>query len=299
MSITRTAAYSLVPLLSRLVLAAAFVPAGWDKIIGEEQVFEGQAAQILQRLGVGETVSDTATAQAGIEGTVLASAMQEVETGSLIQSRRPRPGDPQGGDVIEVPVVIQAPPPEPVVVVSQPQPEPVPPEALTPTLSQRERGPEIVNPRPPVLTDEPREVIEAGDAAPVKAKRLHNVTVMLVTAGRWPEGLKPDWMAWAAAGTELVGGALILIGIFSRIWGLGLAVTMGFAFYMTSLGSVTEYGLFALPMPEFNRAFTQIGLFVMALGVTLTGAGAFSLDRMLFRGGGDGDEEEEHLLHLG
>ena len=41
MSLTRNASANLVPLLSRLVLAAAFIPAGYDKIMGEPVIFEG------------------------------------------------------------------------------------------------------------------------------------------------------------------------------------------------------------------------------------------------------------------
>ncbi len=119
---------------------------------------------------------------------------------------------------------------------------------------------------------------------------------MLVGA-RWPDNLKPQWVGWAAAGTELVGGGLILLGVFSRIWGLGLAITMGVAFYLTSLTAFIQYGFMHLPMADFYRGFTQICLFVMAFGVVLGGAGTLSLDGLLF--GGDYEEEEEHLLHLG
>ena len=60
---------------------------------------------------------------------------------------------------------------------------------------------------------------------------------------------------------------------------------------MTSLGAVQEYGVFALPVAESNQLFAQLGLFVMALGVAMTGAGAMSLDRALFgRAGDDGDD---------
>jgi uncharacterized membrane protein YphA (DoxX/SURF4 family) len=104
-------------------------------------------------------------------------------------------------------------------------------------------------------------------------------------------------VATETQGAEALGGALILVGLFSRVWGLGLAVTMGFAFWLTSVAAVGEYGFFSLPIPEFNRAFAQLGLFVLAVSVLLTGAGGMSLDRALFRGGAD--ESEEHLLHLG
>ena len=91
---------------------------------------------------------------------------------------------------------------------------------------------------------------------------------------------------------------MILVGLFSRVWGLGLAITMCTAFYVTSLPALLGVGnlftgLFNLPMDAFNGMFTQLGLFVLAFGVFLTGAGPISLDRALFRKGDDDDEDDE------
>ena len=52
MSFTRKAAFGYVPLLSRVVLAAAFIPAGWDKIMGDPIVYTGADAALLRRMGV-------------------------------------------------------------------------------------------------------------------------------------------------------------------------------------------------------------------------------------------------------
>jgi len=130
----------------------------------------------------------------------------------------------------------------------------------------------------------------------VRAKRLHRLTVMLVNDSPYPERFKPEWLAWAAAGLELAGGGLLLLGLLSRIWAGGLAITLVFAFYMTSLEPLLDYGVLNLPMPVFNQIFMQICLFVMALGVTMTGAGGLSIDRLLF---GGGEFDEDHHLHLG
>jgi uncharacterized membrane protein YphA (DoxX/SURF4 family) len=119
---------------------------------------------------------------------------------------------------------------------------------------------------------------------------------MLVSDSPYPERFKPHWLAWAAAGIELVGGGLLLLGLLSRVWGAGLAVTIGLAFYMTSLEPMLDYGVMNLPMPVFYQAFAQICLFVMALGIAMTGAGGLSIDRLLF---GGGDYEDDHHLHLG
>ena len=277
MSFTRSAARNLVPLLSRIVLAAAFIPMGWDKIMGEEQVFTGQDAEILQRLGVGGP-AEGGEALSRATGHVLAS--YQVETGSLLDRRRPS----------SPPQLPQAPP------LPQDQGEPQEEETvdtpLTPPADEEEAEAPVA-PSPPPLPSQIEDV--EPEVGGVKARRLHRITIML--DGRWPEKLKPQWMAWAAAGTELVGGTLIAVGLFARLCGLGLAITMGFAFYLTSSAAVGEHGLFALPVEDFNRVFCQIGLSVLAFGVLLTGAGGVSVDRALFRS--EGDTEEEHLLNLG
>jgi uncharacterized membrane protein YphA (DoxX/SURF4 family) len=297
MSFSRTASVTVVPLLARLVLAAAFIPAGWDKIMGDPVVYEGQDALTLRKLGIGEPP----TAVGDLAGTgqeVLGSYQQDVETGRLRDRVRPSGDKEQEGSSGPAPGPAPAPkwrPKPPPAQAETPPPQPPEPPVEEPAPPK----PEPPKPPPPKPQPQPQPDPPAADkvdATPVQARRLYRVALMLEANG-WPQTLRPGWMAWAAAGTEVLGGALILIGLFSRVWGLGLAVTMGFAFWMTSLTAVGEYGFFALPISDFNRVFAQVGLFVLAASVMMTGAGGMSLDRALFRGGGD--EAEEHLLHLG
>ena len=302
MSFSRKASANVVPLLSRLVLAAAFIPAGWGKIMGEPSVYRDQEALTLQQLGIGESLSAADLAKAGQD--VLGSYQQDVETGRLRDrvgsgkdeneadpAGQPAPAPPPRWKPKPKPTPIEPAKPEPPVV-EEPVQEPTPPKPEPVPVPE----PPKPEPKPEPLPEPPAVDAGQADAPAVKARRLYRVTLMLDAAG-WPQKLKPGWMAWAAAGTEVVGGALILVGLFSRVWGLGLAITMGFAFWLTSVGAVADYGFFSLPIPEFNRAFAQLGLFVLATGVLLTGAGGVSLDRALFRGGAD--DSEEHLLHLG
>ncbi len=276
MSLTRNASANLVPLLSRLVLAAAFIPAGYDKIMGEPVLFEGQEAETLQRLGVG----DDAAAYSQLSQLTL--YQEDVETGRLRDRIRPRP---DGAGSTPPPTPAPAPPPRPILPKPVPKPEPTPPPKPEP------------KPEPPVVKPQPDPAPRSvGSVGAVRAKRLHRLTVLLVNNSPYPERFKPEWLAWAAAGTELVGGGLLLLGLLSRVWGAGLAITIAFAFYMTSLEPLLDYGVMNLPMPIFNQVFTQIFLFVMAIGVTMTGAGGFSIDRLLF---GGGDFDEDHHLHLG
>ena len=287
MSFIRSASANFVPLLSRLVLAAAFIPAGYDKIMGDPVVFEGQAAQTLRRLGVGESAG-----KRSVQLSQLTLYQDDVETGRLRDRIRPRgtSGKSAGSTGGPRPTPAPAPPPRPAPPEPTPKPPPVvtPPPVKPPGVTQPAR---IV--QPPARA--PSKSATGGDSA-FRAKPLHRVTMMLLDNSPLPESFKPQWLAWAAAGTELVGGGLILLGLFSRVWGLGLAITMAVAFYLTSLTPVLDYGALNVPMPVFNQAFTQIGLFALALGVAITGAGGLSIDRLLFRGG---DYDDDHMLHLG
>jgi uncharacterized membrane protein YphA (DoxX/SURF4 family) len=227
MNISQAAAMNIVPVLARIVLAAAFIPAGWGKVFGKNVPFTGDDAQVLIELGISS--SDPA-----------AEAIQKVSLQS--DDAVKQEGAEQAGGTPDraAPDVAPPPPADPSNLVSPP----------------------------------------ATPATTVMARPLHHITIMLHNAN-WP--WEPALMAWVAALTELLGGALIFIGLFSRIWGLGLATAMGFAFYLTSWPIIAGAGLFGMAIPDFNQVFTQLGLFVLALGVAMTGPGALSLDRLMFR----------------
>lgn len=124
-----------------------------------------------------------------------------------------------------------------------------------------------------------------------QATRMHHITLML-HAKQWP---RPVLMAWMAAMTELVAGALLAIGLFSRLWGFALACVMGVAFYLTSWPALVAVGFRPLAMDpaQFSTTMLQSALFVLSFGVFLTGAGPLSLDRLLFGGRTEIVEVEE------
>lgn len=185
------------------------------------------------------------------------------------------------------------------VIDEEPQAHIGPNRSIVPASFQDEP---VADDQAPAESSEPEQPADtAGEAAttPVEpgaytARPLHHVTLVLDKAG-WPA---PVWMARLAAITELVGGGLLFVGLFSRIWGLGLAIAMGVAFCLTSmpalLGAGNVFtGLFNLPMEAFTGMFAQLALFVLAFGVFLTGAGPISLDRALFRKTVDEDDDED------
>lgn len=90
-------------------------------------------------------------------------------------------------------------------------------------------------------------------------------------------GLHPGWFHAAVGSTgELVGGILILLGLFTRFGGMLIAGTMVVAILTVHLPN----GLFARD-GGFEYPLVCLGA---ALGLMLSGGGAFSLDRLLFGG---------------
>ncbi len=232
MSFSSTSGTCIIPTLSRLVLCAAFVPAGYNKVFNEA-TFTGGPADRLIELGV----IDATPQQANMDQRrlILPVAFQD---------------DPASDDAgaTEDPPVVE--------VVAQPD----------------------------SAEDEPQIVYTA--------RAVHGVTASLPES--WPA---PVALAWVAALTELLGGVLILVGLFSRVWGLGLAIAMGVAFYLTTIPTLGQVSLWSM-LPQanymaFNTMFTQLALFVLAFGVFLTGAGPISLDRALFRKSADDDEDDD------
>lgn len=233
-------ATAVVPTLARIILCAAFLTMGWNKLMNTAE-FTGDRAQVLIDLGVVDSARPNATI------TTAAFRLDDQQPTDADDTQTEEPA-------IELPEI----------------------------------------PEPPV--DVLREDSVTGEQV-VQAKRLHTVTIRVHKAG-WAQ---PVLLAWVATMTELIGGALLLIGLFSRVWGLGLAIAMGVAFYLTSYGLLLEMGPFALAADiesgyaAFNRMYMQLSLGVLALGVFLTGPGPLSLDRLLFRPNHRKDAELDDL----
>lgn len=132
----------------------------------------------------------------------------------------------------------------------------------------------------------------ADGGAGVQTRALHQLTLYF-------DGLrlpKPQVWAWAVTVFELIGGSLILIGLFTRLWTGGLVI-WSLALFLSTPTVAAAFGAIWSPtdpaatLPR-AMALSQLALLVLALGLTLTGAGKLSLDGFIFRGRGGGDEEE-------
>jgi uncharacterized membrane protein YphA (DoxX/SURF4 family) len=153
-----------------------------------------------------------------------------------------------------------------------------------PTTSEQPPKPEIKDP-----TAASGAASGGVTGEPIRARNLYSVALMVDRIG-WPY---PVPMAWAAAVTELLGAICLLVGLFTRLWGLALAGVMAVAFYLTSLEAVQATWVFGMNLEQYTRFALQLALFALAFGLVLTGAGSLSLDRMMARGGGGGPAKKK------
>ncbi len=120
------------------------------------------------------------------------------------------------------------------------------------------------------------------------------------TARLWPEflgqGRYPVYAAFACVLTELIGGALVLVGALTRVSAAGLACVMATAMWLTQIGPAVRSGATTLGFlpahPAFDTAawqplMLQFALFCSAVALLMLGCGRLGLDTSLFpRGGG-------------
>lgn len=131
---------------------------------------------------------------------------------------------------------------------------------------------------PPPAVDRP-SAERQSPLAPLTQRGLYTLA-LLADRARLPF---PSEIAWSVAGVQLVGGACVLLGLFSRVWGLLMSVILAALFVMTSLPAIKAQGIFSLGAEQQNLVLAQLGLFVLSLGTFLVGPGALSLDRAIFR----------------
>ncbi len=91
-----------------------------------------------------------------------------------------------------------------------------------------------------------------------------------------PWGLQPSkvWMG-AAALSELIGGAMVLVGFLTRLGAFSLAVVMAVAM----IG--VHWGAFFLPSKGIEYTVALLG---MSLALLISGAGQASIDMKLSKG---------------
>jgi len=269
----------LAPVLLRIALGAVFIHAGAGKLFYTMPV-SGVSASKLVGMGLAEAKAP-ATGSRGLAPSVLG------------------PGEVLGPGPSEEP----GPAPD-----ADDTAEPTGPENLPPPTKLGHRDPADWGNKPDVtVVLPPDQQIDPEVIGELSvSRRLWLVLVMDGAAqrGQWPSALAtPDALnalAWAAALTEFIGGWLVLIGLMTRIWALGLASTMVVALWLTQIGPAMamDSGAFLgfLPPMEmedpsrwtsaWQTMFFQLTLACAAGALALVGAGWVSLDGLLFGGAG-------------
>jgi len=266
MSFSQSAGTSLLPTLSRIVLCAAFASVGYNKLFTDASFTSEEATTLRDSYGV--DVAPLPEISDPVEVTDIdptAARPARIQAVSLQETQSEDPQDP---------------------VAAQP------PETETPPEEEPAAEPETE-----VTTPAVEETAPAAPAPAGTQRSMHKITLML-HGQNMPY---PLYGAWILALTEFVGGCLLLLGFFSRLWGLGLAIAMGVAFYIVTIGfngfltQTINPIEFARETDAFKTAFLQLGLGLLALGIFLTGPGPISFDRIFFgrhRGDGSGAEDD-------
>lgn len=155
---------------------------------------------------------------------------------------------------------------------------------------------------PPAETDTPEDVSETVGAN-VSKDRFLNRTALTIYGAAHPEKGKPRLpafmgvhaikLAWAVAIIEFAGGLFILLGFLTRVWALAITGVIAGALWSTELGPAMLGGLdqtflgFLPPLWPFNPGAAMHFLWLLLLtlasfSLVFLGAGAFSIDRLLF-----------------
>jgi len=105
-----------------------------------------------------------------------------------------------------------------------------------------------------------------------------------VGAGRFAKiGLpNPELLGPLVGGFEIVCGALVLIGLFTRVAAIPLLTIMGVAIYTTKIPILLKSGFWKMA----HDARTDFSMTLGALFLLIVGAGALSLDAWLHKRSG-------------
>ncbi|RLS97553.1 MAG: DoxX family protein [Planctomycetota bacterium] len=130
---------------------------------------------------------------------------------------------------------------------------------------------------------------DAANAMDLNTRSLHELTLVFDTHGL----PRPEIWAWTVTAFELFGGSLILLGLFTRLWAMGLTVwAIALLLLNTPSGAIAWDSIWQTTDPNLAAVRTlvlmQLSLIVLAASLLLTGAGKLSLDGVIFGGGGKG-----------
>lgn len=298
MTVRDKVALSIPPLFLRCALAATFIWAGYAKVFLSADV-PAESAAVLANMGASLKGAGPAQAPAPPPAT---SKPSEAAPPKPPEEKQPQP------PAADSPVAPEQPLPDPKKPVSREvEREPARPHVIDAawTLDDADApAPTGGAATPTATTTFSAADFHATVSVPRKwmvALVLHGAAHPKEGAGRtwpkeWATGKIPLRLAEIASWTELVGGVLALVGLFTRLAGAGLFSTMVVAIWLTTIGPVVtgpdgspSFLGFLPPLGTFDTPAWQMWLFQLAmamcaLALVFSRAGALSLDSLLFSG---------------
>lgn len=150
-------------------------------------------------------------------------------------------------------------------------------------------------PAEPVQAVASPPIAPLGPLAPKHAKpsvdnRLSRAAAARLTLGLREAGFNAwaEPVAWGAAVAQLLGGALIFVGLLTRLWAFMMVVMLGASFWFIT---IERAGMFdrnpfewAADVVAFQEMFFVLAMFVLSFGVLCTGPGMLALDAVLWPG---------------
>ena len=213
MSISQSAGTRFIPMLSRIVLGAAFFFSGWYHCFSTGDFTPAQRTQIKAMQAGGPNASSTQLVRWQWDGVVDAAKSQSKAAGDSDQ----------------------------------------------------------------VKSSDDAATSKAGDRA------VYQIALDLQYWGI-QKGLVP--LAWGIAVFEIVAGALVFLGLFTRLWGLLLAILIGGTFALTSVQQNEMFQMNPFHWRSdgvlYFEMFFQAATFVLALSLFMVGPGMLSLDSVVF-----------------
>lgn len=284
-------AVGVAPFFIRVALGLTFLWAGAVKLFSDTE-YKGEQAAALANMGVAIMPSRTATPptpQPPVSPTTTPSGAAPAQ-----------PGNPANPPVMQ-------PPAQPIPMGEPESPRKAPKgeaDPLAATMFVQPAGGSQPAPAPA-----PPPKFTASDfPTPVSLRRVFQLALGIEAAAKipaeaknrfelWPrmfaQGERPVYFAFAAAITELVGGAMVLLGVFGRLGALSLAWIMLVAMWLTQIGPAVQMDrtvLLILPnwpwydLESWQHLLYQFMLFMAAIALFFSGSGGASIDSMLASG---------------
>ena len=131
--------------------------------------------------------------------------------------------------------------------------------------------------------------VQSDDGGSAEGGRALAVNRLIMHFQTWDTDRWAQPLGWAVAIFQLLGGVMLLLGLCTRIVALGVAVLIAGAFYQLT---VKQNGMFEMNPFDWRldsgmwyAITSQAALFVLALGLFLTGGGPLCIDSLLWRRG--------------